>query len=59
LEKVSSWVGTRLNYVAGSSDPIVGAVDTLLAGAGVCHDFAQLVVALLRAVKVRARIVSL
>ena len=27
-------MGTRLNYVPGSSDPIDGAVDTLLAGAG-------------------------
>jgi hypothetical protein len=27
LEKVSSWVGTRLNYVPGSSDPIDGAMD--------------------------------
>ncbi len=43
LEKVSVWVGTRLNYVPGSSDPIDGAVDTLLAGAGVCRDFAHLV----------------
>lgn len=58
LEKVSSWVGTRLNYVPGSSDPIDGAVDTLLAGAGVCRDYAHLVVALLRAVKVPARVVS-
>jgi transglutaminase-like putative cysteine protease len=58
LENVSSWVGTRLNYVPGSSDPIDGAVDTLLAGAGVCCDFAHLVVALLRAVKVPARLVS-
>ncbi len=58
LEKVSSWVGTRLNYVPGSSDPIDGAVDTLLAGAGVCRDFAHLVVALLRAVNVPARAVS-
>jgi len=47
LEKVSSWVGIRLNYVPGSSDPIDGAVDTLLAGNGVCHDYAHLVVALL------------
>lgn len=31
LEKVSSWVGTRLDYVLGSSDPIDGAADTLLA----------------------------
>ena len=58
LEKVSSWVGSRLNYVPGSSDPIDGAVDTLLAGAGVCRDFAHLVVALLRAVNVPARVVS-
>jgi transglutaminase-like putative cysteine protease len=58
LEKVSSWVGTRLNYVPGSSDPIDGAVDTLLAGAGVCRDFGHLVVALLRAVNVPARVVS-
>ncbi|MGK2880311.1 MAG: transglutaminase-like domain-containing protein [Mycobacterium sp.] len=58
LEKVSSWVGTRLNYVPGSSDPIDGAADTLLSGAGVCRDFAHLVVALLRAVNVPARLVA-
>jgi transglutaminase-like putative cysteine protease len=58
LERVSLWVGTRLNYVPGSSDPIDGAVETLLAGAGVCRDFAHLVVALLRAVFVPARVVS-
>jgi len=58
LENVSSWVGTRLNYVAGSSDPIDGATDTLLAGAGVCRDYAHLVIALLRALKVPARLVA-
>ena len=58
LEKVSSWVGTRLNYVPGSSDPIDGAADTLLAGSGVCRDYAHLVIALLRAVNVPARLVS-
>jgi transglutaminase-like putative cysteine protease len=58
LEKVSLWVGSRVNYVPGSSDPIDGAIDTLLAGAGVCRDFAHLVVALLRAVNVPARVVS-
>ena len=58
LEKVSLWVGRRLNYVPGSSDPIDGAADTLLSGAGVCRDYAHLVVALLRAVKVPARVVS-
>jgi transglutaminase-like putative cysteine protease len=58
LEKVSSYVGTRLSYVPGSSDPIDGAVDTLLAGAGVCRDYAHLSVALLRAVNVPARLVA-
>ncbi|WP_405166918.1 transglutaminase family protein [Nocardia sp. NBC_01499] len=56
--QVSEWVGRRIRYVAGSSDPIDGAVETLLSGAGVCRDFAHLVVALLRAVKVPARVVS-
>jgi transglutaminase-like putative cysteine protease len=58
LEKVASWVGTRLDYVPGSSDPIDGAADTLLAGAGVCRDYAHLVIALLRSVNVPARLVA-
>ncbi|WIM89303.1 transglutaminase family protein [Candidatus Mycobacterium wuenschmannii] len=58
LEKVAAWVGSRLQYVPGSSDPIDGAADTLLAGAGVCRDYAHLVVALLRAVNVPARLVA-
>jgi hypothetical protein len=58
LEKISYWVGYRLKYVPGSSDPIDGAVDTLLAGRGVCRDYAHLVVALLRAAKVPARLVA-
>lgn len=58
LEKVAAWVGSRLDYVPGSSDPIDGAVDTLLAGVGVCRDYAHLVVALLRAINVPARLVA-
>ena len=58
LEKVSSWVGTHLSYVPGSSDPIDGATDTMLAGSGVCRDYAHLVVALLRAVSVPARLAA-
>ncbi len=58
LAKVSSWVGARISYVPGSSDPIDGAADTLLSGAGVCRDYAHLVVALLRAVNVPARLTA-
>lgn len=55
---VSSWVGQHLQYVPGSSLPTDGAVRTLLARQGVCRDYAHLVVALLRAVNVPARLVS-
>jgi transglutaminase-like putative cysteine protease len=58
LSAVSSWVGTRLAYVTGSSLPTDGAERTLLARRGVCRDFAHLVVALLRALDVPARLVS-
>jgi transglutaminase-like putative cysteine protease len=58
LAAVSSWVGQRLSYVPGSSLPTDGAVRTLLARQGVCRDYAHLVVALLRAVDVPARLVS-
>ena len=58
VEDVVSWVGTRLNYVPGSSGPTDGAGDTLLAGAGVCRDYAHLVIALLRALDTPARLVA-
>jgi transglutaminase-like putative cysteine protease len=58
LAGVSSWVGGRLEYVPGSSRPVDGAVATLLAGQGVCRDFAHLVVALLRAMDVPARVAA-
>ena len=58
LEAVSSWVGTRLSYVPGSSGPTDGATETLLGGAGVCRDYAHLVIALLRALDVPARLVA-
>jgi transglutaminase-like putative cysteine protease len=56
LAAVSSWVGTRLSYVPGSSRPIDGAVETLLLRQGVCRDYAHLVIALLRALDVPARL---
>lgn len=55
---VTAWVGQRIAYIPGSSRPTDGAVATLLAGQGVCRDFAHLVVALLRGCDVPARIAS-
>lgn len=58
LAAVSSWVGTQLEYVSGSSGPTDGAVDTLVAGRGVCRDFAHLAISLLRAKNVPARLAA-
>lgn len=58
VDGVAAWVRQRLIYLAGSSRPIDGAVATLLAGQGVCRDYAHLVVGLLRALDVPARLVS-
>lgn len=58
LPAVSSWVGTRLQYAPGSSGPSDGASETLLSGAGVCRDYAHLVITLLRALGVPARLVA-
>lgn len=58
LDQVTHFVENRLDYIPGASDPIDGAADTLLAGAGVCRDYAHLVVALLRALNIPARLVA-
>jgi len=58
LAAVSAWVSNRLSYVPGSSGPTDGAVETLLAGAGVCRDYAHLTIAMLRALDVPARLVA-
>lgn len=58
LSAVGDFVHGRLNYVPGSSRVTDGAVETLLGGAGVCRDYAHLVVALLRGMDVPARMVA-
>jgi transglutaminase-like putative cysteine protease len=58
LTAVSSWVAGHLEYVSGASGPTDGAAETLLAGAGVCRDYAHLTIALLRALEVPARLVA-
>ena len=55
---VAAWVHRRLVYTSGSSRPVDTAVDTLLAGQGVCRDYAHLMVTLLRALEVPARLVA-
>lgn len=55
---VRAWVQGRTAYVAGSSRPTDGALDTFLLGNGVCRDFAHLAIAVLRARGVPARLVA-
>jgi transglutaminase-like putative cysteine protease len=58
LAAVGTWVHDRLQYVPGSSRVTDGAVGTLLARQGVCRDYAHLVIALLRAIDVPARMAA-
>lgn len=58
VRHIGRWVGEQLAYVSGSSRPTDGAVATMLARQGVCRDFAHLVVALLRALDVPARVAA-
>jgi transglutaminase-like putative cysteine protease len=55
---VAAWVAGELRYDIDSSPPTGGAVETLEVRAGVCRDYAHLVAALLRALDVPARLVS-
>jgi transglutaminase-like putative cysteine protease len=54
----ASWVFEQLAYVGGTSRPTDSAVDTLLARAGVCRDFAHLTIAACRALGIPARLVA-
>jgi Transglutaminase-like enzymes, putative cysteine proteases len=58
VDAVEEWVHGRLRYDGAATTPTGGAVETLDAGAGVCRDFANVVAALLRALDVPARLVS-
>lgn len=58
LTAVTLWVWERVSYVPGSSLVTDGAARTLMARRGVCRDYAHLVIALLRALDVPARMVS-
>ncbi|MBD0022043.1 transglutaminase [Gordonia pseudamarae] len=58
LDQVVEFVRSHTRYIPGTSDPIDSAADTLMAGAGVCRDYAHLTVALLRALNIPARAVA-
>ena len=57
-DEVADWVFERLTYDGSASRPVDSALDTLLTGRGVCRDYAHLVITILRALDVPARLVS-
>ncbi|WP_088318072.1 transglutaminase family protein [Kineosporia sp. R_H_3] len=58
LRAITDHVHDNLQYVSGSTGPTDDAVDVLLAGQGVCRDYAHLVVTLARAAGMAARLVA-
>lgn len=55
---VADWVHRRLAYVPGSTGPSDDALVPLHTGAGVCRDYAHLVITMFRALGMPARYVS-
>ncbi|GAB3617813.1 transglutaminase family protein [Okibacterium endophyticum] len=58
LRAVTGWTHENIRYVPGSSSGTDTAVSTIESGSGVCRDFAHVVIAMLRACGVPARMVS-
>ncbi|GAB3476430.1 transglutaminase-like domain-containing protein [Polaromonas eurypsychrophila] len=58
VQAIRDWVNQRVTFTPNSSTGTTTAVDTLIDEAGVCRDFAHLMIALCRAVNIPARFVS-
>lgn len=55
---IQEWVRKRTVFLPGSSNSNTSATDTLIEQAGVCRDFAHLMIALCRAMNIPARFVT-
>ena len=55
---IQDWVRRRTSFLPGSSNSNTSATDTLIDQAGVCRDFAHLMIALCRAMNIPARFVT-
>lgn len=55
VRAIQDWVQRRTRFVSGSSNTTTSAIDTVVDQAGVCRDFAHLMIALCRAVNIPAR----
>jgi transglutaminase-like putative cysteine protease len=58
VQAIQNWIRSRIAFTSGSSNASTAALDTLTDQAGVCRDFAHLMIALCRAVNIPARFVT-
>ncbi|GAA5165133.1 transglutaminase family protein [Viridibacterium curvum] len=58
VEAIQRWVQQQIRFTPNSSNATTSALDTLRSGAGVCRDFAHLMIALCRALSIPARIAT-
>lgn len=58
VQSIRDWVCQRTAFRPGSSNSSTSALDTLVEQAGVCRDFAHLMIALCRALNIPARFVT-
>jgi transglutaminase-like putative cysteine protease len=57
VNKIDDWVRQTIQYIPGSSDSPLSAVEVNSRGYGVCRDLAQLAIALCRSISIPARLV--
>ena len=58
VSAMSKWIETEFTYLAGASDALTTAHDTMTSRQGVCRDYAHVLIAMLRINGIPARMVS-
>jgi transglutaminase-like putative cysteine protease len=58
VEAIRNWVKSRTKFQIGSSTPQTCALDTFACRAGVCRDFAHLMITMCRALNIPARLAT-
>jgi len=57
VSKIAGWVSHNIQYIPGSSDTPLSAIEVNNRGYGVCRDLAQLAITLCRSISIPARLV--
>lgn len=58
VQAIRDWVLSHVAFTSNSSNSSTSAVDTVIERAGICRDFAHLMIALCRAINIPARFVT-